>query len=144
MSKSPNKLERSTYQTWVAMRSRCTNANRPDYERYGGKGVAVCARWQDFGNFLADMGIKPSPEYSIDRIDYTKGYEPGNCRWADSLTQGRNKSDVIVVEYKGDRKPLSEWCADLGVSRSMAYERIRAGWDVARALEQPSRFAVNT
>ena len=133
---------RSTYQAWANMRQRCGNKKRPDFDRYGGRGVQVCDRWQSFENFLADMGVKPSKLHSIDRIDFTKGYEPGNCRWADAMTQALNKSDIIVLEYKGERRPLTEWCRELDINPRMVRERLHSGWSIARALETPSRFAV--
>lgn len=76
---------------WRGMITRCTNPNRRGYEEYGGRGIAVCERWMDFANFIADMG--PCPEgCSIDRYPNNDGnYEPGNCRWADAKTQASNR-----------------------------------------------------
>ncbi len=87
-----------TYQTWTSMRSRCGNPKNRRFATYGARGIAICDRWQDFGNFLADMGEKP-PGASIDRIDNDKGYSPENCRWA--LTreeQARNKTSTVLCE----------------------------------------------
>ena len=71
------------YQTWQGMLSRCTNPNATGFKNYGGRGISVCARWSDwrtgFESFIADMGPKPSLEYSIDRINNDGNYEPGNC-----------------------------------------------------------------
>jgi hypothetical protein len=134
---SMDPLERSTYQTWCSMHGRCSNTKRSDYARYGGKGIKVCKRWHKFENFIADMGVKPKRSFSIDRIDCKADYSPENCRWADALTQGRNRSNVIMVEYNGTSKPLSELCVDLGVKRQVVYERLRAGWDPVRAIETP-------
>lgn len=81
------------YTTWVQMRQRCYNPNATSYKRYGAKGVTVCARWRGpdgFPHFLADVGERPGPEYTIDRIDPTGNYEPSNVRWADPLTQTLN------------------------------------------------------
>lgn len=79
------------YQTWANMRKRCLNPNAEGYEYYGGRGISVCERWSTFENFFADMGKKPSPQHSIDRIDNNKGYYPENCEWADKTQQVINR-----------------------------------------------------
>lgn len=74
------------YRTWEAMKQRCLNPKHPAYDRYGGRGITVCARWLDlehgFENFLADMGTKPEPKhnYSIERKDNNGSYTPSNCK----------------------------------------------------------------
>lgn len=81
------------YAAWQAMKSRCNNPNASKYHLYGGRGIRVCDRWQnDFSAFLADMGRRPPDKTSLDRIDGEKGYEPGNCRWADDFEQNRNRN----------------------------------------------------
>jgi len=82
----------SEYIAWCNLKARCNNPKRNDYERYGGRGIAVCERWMNsFENFIADMGLKPSPKLSIERIDNHGNYEPSNCKWATSLEQSRNQ-----------------------------------------------------
>lgn len=84
--------ESSEYRSWVEMRRRCTNPNSIGFKYYGGRGISVCSRWDEYANFLADMGPKPSPKHSIDRYPNKDGnYEPGNCRWATPTEQARNR-----------------------------------------------------
>ena len=84
MSKTP------VYQSWRMMKDRCLRENCPDYKYYGGRGITICDRWLTFENFLADMGQRP-PGSSIDRIDNSGNYEPGNCRWASQKIQNKNR-----------------------------------------------------
>lgn len=80
------------YQSWKAMIQRCTNPKAQGYEYYGGRGITVCSPWlNSFEEFYADMGLRPSNGYSIDRIDNNKGYYKENCRWATSAEQNKNK-----------------------------------------------------
>ena len=87
-----NGKESPTYQSWRHMKARCQNPNHPDYKYYGGRGVEVCERWQDFANFLADMGER-SEGLTLDRINNEGNYEPGNCRWTTRKEQRQNQRD---------------------------------------------------
>ena len=79
------------YNSWYGMLQRCENPNHSSYDHYGGRGIKVCTRWHKFENFYADMGRKPGPGYSIDRIDNDGDYEPDNCRWATVKEQNMNQ-----------------------------------------------------
>lgn len=79
------------YRAWASMWSRVSTTEPTKYAIYGGRGIRVCERWRDFLNFVADMGMRPSPTHSLDRIDNDRGYEPGNCRWATRSEQNLNR-----------------------------------------------------
>lgn len=79
------------YSTWMNMRRRCSNPNDEKYPLYGGRGIAVCDRWQDFRNFAADMGPKPTPRHTLERTDNDGNYDPFNCIWATPVQQAANR-----------------------------------------------------
>lgn len=80
------------YNTWLTMRNRCNYPNQPGYARYGGRGIKVCARWMvSFEDFLADVGLKPGPKHTLDRVDNDGNYEPSNCRWATPKEQNAQR-----------------------------------------------------
>lgn len=94
------------YRAWYAMRRRCNDPKNKAYKNYGGRGIRVCDEWQnDFQAFLDHVGIKPSPDLSLDRIDNERGYEPGNVRWADQSTQSRNRRPFIVNPRGAQQQP---------------------------------------
>jgi len=125
-----------TYRTWADMLSRCNNPNTKRYDRYGGRGIKVCERWNIFEHFLEDMGEKP-PNTSIDRINNDMGYCPANCWWAEKGMQDNNKSSNRLWTYKGKTQTLSQWAIELGLKVATLYSRFRAGWSVEEALSTP-------
>ena len=129
MSRTP------TYRIWGGMIGRCHNSNNSNYERYGAKGIYVCERWRDFRNFLADMGKRPSSEHSIDRIDNSKGYEPGNCRWATAHQQNNNSAGLRLIIHGGRTLTLTQWAERTGIERRVIAARLdRLGWSVEKTL----------
>lgn len=79
------------YRSWRSMRARCEQPKHIGFHLYGGRGIRICERWTSFENFLADMGPKPGPNFSLDRIDVDGNYEPSNCRWATPVEQSNNR-----------------------------------------------------
>lgn len=87
-----NKARPSEYVSWFNMIQRCENPKNKAYKYYGGRGITVCKDWREsFGAFLSNIGPKPLPGLSIDRIDVNGNYEPGNCQWATPQQQANNK-----------------------------------------------------
>jgi hypothetical protein len=89
--------ETSEYSSWEHMNQRCRNRNHQNFHLYGGRGIKICDRWRSFKNFLADMGLKPTPKHTLDRFPNPAGnYQPSNCRWATMKEQGQNKNPRSV------------------------------------------------
>lgn len=107
------------YRAWHAIRSRCDDPNNPAFKHYGARGIKLCARWRGaphgFDNFVNDMGPRPTG-MSLDRIDNNGDYEPGNCRWADPLTQQNNKTNNVRVTLHGRTLTITQWCRELNIS----------------------------
>lgn len=123
------------YGVWQSVKNRCNNPNNKNYNRYGGRGIRVCKRWDSsFLNFLEDMGERPSSEHTIDRINNDKGYSPSNCRWATRSEQGANTSTNRNITYKGVTKNLSQWAKTKGINLMTLHQRLARGWSVDKAL----------
>lgn len=105
------------YTVWVGMIQRCTNPNNDEYARYGARGITVCKDWQQsFKKFIDHIGPRPSAEFSVERIDNDKGYQPGNVRWATHHEQNRNMRSNQWITYKGQTKILTDWAESIGLS----------------------------
>ena len=121
------------YRIWWSMMQRCYDKNGHAYDRYGGRGVSVCERWQDFTNFYADMGDRPEG-MSLERIDNDGDYSPENVIWADAKTQARNRRSTVYLEHNGERKSMAEWAEETGVKIGTLWMRIKRGMSVEDAL----------
>lgn len=125
-----------TYKSYCNMITRCENHRAINYERYGGAGITICPRWRrgegelsGFECFLADMGERPTQSHSIDRINSSVGYQPGNCRWVEGRTQLFNRSNTVTVNVSGFDIPLAVACELTGVKYGTAWLRIKNGHD---------------
>lgn len=125
--------------SWVSMRGRCLNKRNAAYADYGGRGISIDPRWSDFSAFLEDMGQRPSPSHTLDRIDNSKGYGPDNCRWASTLTQSNNTRRNRRITLNGVMRSCSEWERECGLKRGTLHHRLKAGWSVGRAILSPLR-----
>lgn len=121
-----------TYKSWINLRRRAIGGHtqRGDYSH-----VNVCQRWDRYENFLADMGPRPSSAHSIDRIDPSGDYEPGNCRWATHAEQARNKSTTRLVTHPvtGETKCSADWANELGIAKSTMHWRL-GNWSLERVF----------
>lgn len=128
------------YGVWGAMRQRCNNPNHKHYHHYGWRGIRICERWDDFALFLEDMGERPSPKHSLDRIDVDGNYEPGNVRWATPQEQRRNTRGTYRpagLTALGRTQTIDEWADEFGINRLTLRYRLRSGWPVAEAILTP-------
>lgn len=100
-------LKHPIYNSWQHAKQRCQNPKNADFDRYGGRGIKVCARWQDFVNFRDDMLSSWQPGLEIDRIDNDGDYTPENCRWATRQEQNRNRNGYGKVPLRGIRATRS-------------------------------------
>lgn len=125
------------YRAWAKAFGRCRNQGDSSYANYGGRGIAICDRWADFENFLADMGRAPSPSHSIDRINNDGPYSPENCRWATRSEQARNTRRTIRV----GGVCLADACERAGVKYETVLARVRRGAPLARALSPLRGYA---
>lgn len=133
LSRIPGGRHTPEYTAWMNMRQRCENPNFNGYGLYGGRGIKVCDEWRDFSRFISDMGRRPTPGHSLDRIDNESDYRPDNCRWATRKQQQNNRRNTVMI----DGVPLVEICRALGLSPVTVDGRIRRGWPKSRWLEQP-------
>jgi len=116
------------------MIDRCENPKAPKWPRYGGRGIKICPRWrQSFESFATDMG-ECFPGMTIDRVDNSKGYDLGNCRWASQREQQNNRSDNRIIELGNQRMTLAQWSRHTGIGRKTIAHRLDIGWPPHKAL----------
>lgn len=137
--------------SWHSMRNRCLSVTHMNYPRYGGRGIRICARWASFAAFVDDMGPKPTPKHTIDRIDNDGNYEPSNCRWATATEQhahrrgvpqpwhhngggggGGGGCEATKHAFAGETLTIAEWSARLGVPERTIRDRAKAGTPLDR------------
>ena len=121
-----------TYSSWCSMKGRCKRS-----AKY--RGVTIHPSWLKFAAFLKDMGCRPSPAHTLDRIDSSKGYQPGNCRWATAKEQNENRACVDFLLFRGKRLNPEDWARELGMKPQTIRRRLSRGWPVERALTETVR-----
>jgi len=124
------------YLAWNNMRDRCENPKNVGFKYYGGRGIVVCERWSKYENFLADMGRKPSPKHSLDRIDVDQNYFKENCRWATRDEQNNNRRKFGSLAHFTDAELLIE-CRKRGLihATSESSDGVRAAESCTHSLQ---------
>ena len=128
------------YRSWQHMKSRCFNPNHKNYLDYGGRGIKVCDLWLNFENFLADMGLKPTAKYSIDRIDNDGDYCPDNCKWSTQTEQVNNRRSNRLITIDDVTLTIAQWAKKMNISEQLIYGRLKLGWSEYRAVMTPVRY----
>jgi hypothetical protein len=133
-----------TWMSYASMINRCKYKYAAGYKNYGGRGIRVCKRWigaGGFSNFVEDVGIRPSINYTLDRINPNGNYEPRNVRWATPREQALNKRKTRRLTYQGRKMTFREWAEWAGILPCTLLARLEAGWSLKRALFQPVRHS---
>lgn len=123
------------YRVWLRMKQRCQNPNDKMYGYYGGRGIKVCKRWQAFENWLEDMGERPTPKHTLERIDVNGDYEPSNCKWATMKEQGNNRRNNRKYTFNGETRTIAQWAESVGIAHESMRKRIKK-WPLERALTE--------
>ncbi len=128
------------YKLWSWMHSRCYCKSNPSYANYGGRGIKVCDRWRNSVQaFIEDMGLRPTPKHTLERINNDGDYEPNNVRWATRKEQAQNKrikSNSRFITFKGETLTLTQWSRKTGIPGNHLRWRLRH-WSVEKALTTP-------
>jgi hypothetical protein len=132
------------HKVWGQMIRRCHNPTERRFADYGGRGISVCDRWRygengthGFMCFMTDMGSRPSPKHTIDRVNNNLGYSPDNCEWRTRTEQVRNRRNTIMIVYQDREMSLAEACEIAGVPLRVASSRLRNGMAADLVLSQP-------
>ena len=117
------------------MKSRCDNPRKKDYKYYGGRGIKYCKEWGKFKNFFRDMGVAPTTDHTIDRIDTNGNYSPKNCKWSTYEEQRNNcRSNIVLKHPDGRVMTLARWARKLSIKKNTLYTRKNLGWSDEKIL----------
>lgn len=130
---------RDVFRIWGLMKNRCFNPNADQWAQYGGRGITVCRRWESFVAFRDDMGPRPSPKHTLERVNNDLGYFPENCRWATMREQCRNRRSSKNITAFGQTKTLAEWAEESPVSYGAIQYRLKNGWSAEDAIQKPNQ-----
>jgi len=136
-ARSVNGRGTAEYKAYLSAKARCNNPNTIQYTDYGGRGIEFC--FESYPEFLQELGRKPTPQHSLDRIDTNGHYEKGNVRWATIQEQRRNKRNNHIVVFQGKSQCIAAWAEEVGLPSRLIQSRLKLGWGAERALYAPIR-----
>lgn len=134
-----NKCKTPEYTAWGGMKARISINNKSGKKNYVDRNITCCDRWKRFENFLEDMGQRPSPEHSIDRINNDGNYCKENCRWATDQEQSQNRRSNINLTFNNKTQCSLSWASELGINYGTLRSRLKVGWSIEKALTYPVR-----
>jgi hypothetical protein len=127
------------YQIWKTMIRRCHASTSQRFSLYGGRGIVVCDQWRNsFAAFVRDMGIRPSPKHTIDRLNNDLGYGPENCAWRLQAEQAANKRNNRKITFGDETLHLSEWARRYDIHYRVLGRRLDRGWSIEESLTTPT------
>jgi len=156
-----------SYSSWVGLKTRCNNKNEISYVNYGGRGIGYCEEWEHFENFVFDMGIKPTPGHTIERVNNDEGYCKQNCIWATRHEQSLNRRTFsnntsgvtgvklmsksgrysAAVNFKNIRYTVSGTFETVAQAEDARFElliKLKAQLDVSQLTDRKARFDNST
>lgn len=135
-----NGVHTRLYNIWKTMRQRCFNKNNQKYEYYGGKGVSICAEWNDFSNFR-EWAISNgyNEDLTLDRIDVNGNYEPANCRWVTHQIQANNKSNNKIIVYNSKQMTMADFCREYNLNYRLFSKYLIKGLSISDAMVKSTK-----
>ncbi len=122
---------------WRGIKSRCYDPQDPAFHNYGGRGIKMHHTWKkSVARFYKDMGPRPSPKHSIERINNDRWYSPSNCKWGTWEEQANNRRCNRTITFAGETLNLSQWARKIGISSTSLSERLE-NWTVEESLTIP-------
>lgn len=131
------RIDEPEYTVWRSMKQRCLDAKCKSYKDYGGRGISIDQTWGEYEKFLADMGRRPTPHHTIERIDNNGNYGPSNCRWATKAEQSRNRRNVTLYTSGGETLTLRQWALKVGLKYRTLHARVvDRRWNFEAAIQK--------
>lgn len=136
LSRDANGKKTRLFRIWNGIKTRCLNPNTDNYSSYGARGIKMCKEWisdfKEFHDWAINNGY--SDNLTVDRIDNNGNYAPNNCRWATFKTQANNKSNNVMLKFKGHTLNLKQWSETLNMNYRALEARLRRGWSIEKTL----------